>query len=768
MFLKAQKILFLISAHILFCTSFLYALDSNKVITSPNYILKISNKTGSIESFIRNGRELIFQSKEPGNLFQFRFRDEKGSAIDISSADAQKISVKQSKNDTAYVIEVNFERIKNLPVNASATITCPFKSSLTYWNLTLDNQTNYSIDHIDFPNIYVPGDLTSTGGDSKIFRPSMEGVIIEDLSIREKNWLNAVPLEYPNSGWMGYYPASCAMQFWAYYNPKGGLYFAAHDDNMLYKGFDLYKQKNGSILLKVRLFPGGIKKGIYKMSYDMVIGGFDGDWYAAADIYRNWLEKSKMPYGPKVINNKRLPDWFSQSPVIVTYPVRGIKDTGEMNPNEYYPYTNGLPVINSISQKLDSKILALLMHWEGSAPWAPPYVWPPYGSLENFNQFASELHSKGNLIGLYASGTGYTIRSNTDTTYNRRKEFQDKNLKSVMTIAPDGSLASNGICVGDWAQRSGYDMCPSQPFVKQVIKSEVRKILQNGIDYVQYFDQNIGGNCYMCYSKTHNHVPAPGKWQNEAMVDIYKSLQQMVDSSGHKMLIGCEGSAAEPFQPYLLFNDLRYNLNYLQGKPVPAYAYLYHEYLSNFMGNQVVVDAGIDLDKSPLNMHQRIAHAFTAGDFLTVILAEKGMASWGWGIPWYKSKPDQESLFTLIKNLNAWRKGNAKDYLLYGKMIIPFEVQGTYSIPMTAPNRSETQYASLFTTAWINPSGSRMQIIANYTKEAQNTSLIMKAKPGTKVKVYNSYKEQSKEIAVTEKGKLELKVNALDAMMIEY
>lgn len=57
------------------------------------------------------------------------------------------------------------------------------------------------------------------------------------------------------------------------------------------------------------------------------------------------------------------------------------------------------------------------MHWEGSAPWAPPYVWPPYGDESIYLDFVKAMHAKGNLVGLYASGIGCTLKSNTDPTY---------------------------------------------------------------------------------------------------------------------------------------------------------------------------------------------------------------------------------------------------------------------------------------------------------------------------------------------------------------
>ena len=89
-----------------------------------------------------------------------------------------------------------------------------------------------------------------------------------------------------------------------------------------------------------------------------------------------------------------------------------------MQTNEYYPYTKALPTLEHYSKVFGAKIMALLMHWEGSAPWAPPYVWPPYGGQENYLEFVKGLHGKGNLAGLYASGIGYTIKSNNDPSYN--------------------------------------------------------------------------------------------------------------------------------------------------------------------------------------------------------------------------------------------------------------------------------------------------------------------------------------------------------------
>ena len=741
--------------------------STDNIVNNKFYKLKINNNNGALTSFMVNGREMAAQHVST-SLFDITLRNSKGDSLNLNSLQSTKFKIDRTEKDSSVVLTLNYYGLRNLPVDVTVTITCPANDALTYWNIRVNNRTEKYIDHIDFPNVKIPNDLIGNKGDARIFLPHMEGVLLEDLSIRKNTWLKPVPLEYPNTGWIGYYPASSSMQFMAYYGNDGGLYFGAHDSQHNIKGIQVYEQPDSSILMQYRLFPGGIK-GEYIMPYDMVLGGITGDWYVAADIYRQWIEKTDAPKIVKLIDNKRLPPWFEKSPVIVTYPVRGTKDMGEMNPNEYYPYTNALQFIELYAQKTDSKIMALLMHWEGSAPWAPPYVWPPYGGLGNFTQFEKGLHEKGNLLGLYASGTGYTLKSNTDTTYNMTDEFNRRKLSEVMDIAPDGKLATNGVCTGEQAQRMGYDMCPANTFVKTVVTNEIKKILPHHIDYLQFFDQNIGGNCYFCYSTKHNHPQAPGKWMNKAMIGIFKEMQSIIDSSGTKMIVGCEGAAVTPFIPYLFMNDLRYTMNLTVGRPVPAYAYINHEYLNNYMGNQCPLSYIINFEKSPLNLQQRIAYSFTAGDLFTLAIESKGQISWGWATPWdQKVKPDTESALKLIRNLNAWRKHAGKDFLVYGRMERPFIVEGSYDIPMYSPSDKEIHFSSLMTSKWQSQNNRKAQVIANYTNKEQTCIISCTGYNEREVKLYENPVNEYKMIKGDNQGKLKLKVPALSAIMIEF
>jgi hypothetical protein len=311
-------------------------------------------------------------------------------------------------------------------------------------------------------------------------------------------------------------------------------------------------------------------------------------------------------------------------------------------------------------------------------------------------------------------------------------------------------------------------MCVANPEVEEMAAGEVRKILANGVDYVQYFDQNLGGAGHFCYSKNHGHPPGPGPWITSAMAKIDQRLMTELERSKRPALLGCESAASEPFLPYLLFNDARFNINLHCGRPVPAYAYVYHEYTNNFMGNQNWVFGVVDVDRSPWNLHQRIAYSFTAGDMLTVVLGGKSSIIWDWGTPWNRAQPDQESVVTLVHNLNAWRKGDGAAYMMHGRMLKPNAVEGTRDVPMTLKeDYGVLHFPSLFTSRWQTQDGRDGQIVVNYLKDAQTATLVcpsgvkqvrIAAAPGDPNPVKGSLK----------RGRVVVTVPALSAVMVEF
>jgi len=727
------------------------------------YTLKLNSKTGSIQSIEKKGKNLINTPDGEGPLFTIRFRDasQKGKIHEFNALEAGSCKI-DTKDE---LITLTYTKFDSADLKVVVTVKVAKDSPFMKWNLSVANDTPYTIDHIDFPNVVVPNDLIATGGTGRIFWPAQEGCVVEDLRIRnEAGWLKYRPIEYPRMGWGGQYPSAVQMQYMAYYNGDGGLYLAAHDDQCNPKGIEFHQVSDKGIKLDFRLFTGGAGKGLYKMSYDMVLGVFDGDWYDASAIYREWRETSKIAMPDKIKDNKNLPDWYFKSPVVITYPVRGHKDLGDQTPNELYPYTNALKIVDKYNKAFDSKIMTLLMHWEGSAPWAPPYVWPPFGGEKNYLAFVKGLHEKGNLSGLYASGIGYTLRSNTDTTYNMYKEYEEKHLEKIMKVAPDGKLADNGVCAGPNAQRIGYDMCPANSFVKDVVVDQIAKIVKSKTDYIQYFDQNLGGGCYACYGTEHGHPYGPGLWQNEAMHNIFKGFQPVLKEAGYNPLVGCEAAATEVNMQYLLFNDARATINLFVGTPVPAYAFVNHEYVNNFMGNQNGTKTAIDIASSPMNFLQRLAYSFCAGDMLTVILRGNGDMIWDWGTLWETDIPNQDQIIKLVRNLNSWRTGAGKDFLVTGRMLKPLLFKGARNLPMiTLPGKHSINFPSVFTSNW-KFGDDKAQFFVNYLPEEQE--IVIKADALKNVRIVKNSSDTQGEIAGEKE--IRIKIGPLSAIMVTY
>ena len=676
-----------------------------------NYTIKFDDK-GAITSLFSNNKQFI---KSRLSLFSFQLRNGGETRI-ISSDNAQNTQL--CKNDDIINIKYTFD---NIIFNVTILLKDRIEATFAF-----ENNTGMYVEWVDFCSIAVPNDLVATGGSGRVVIDTNEGMLIEDIKLKENFYpYKYRPLDYPSEGLYAMFPAVVQSQFLSYYDDTAGIYIAAEDSSRGIKGID-FGPLGDEIKLQFKLYP-GIEKDItqFILGYNLVMDFFCGDWYNAAKLYREWFENNLPENLLPIEENRDLPEWYTDSPLVVTYPVQGIHDMDEAKPNRLFPYNNALPHLEKIGKATGSRIMTVLMHWESTAPWAPPYVWPPLGGEKLLANFCDELHKRDYILGVYCSGISYTIQSNIND-YNMQAEYDKKGLSRYMCASSTGEIVSK-TCQ---AQRKSYDMCIAEDFTKNVLLDEARKMASSGLDYIQILDQNHGGTPYLCFSDKHSHPAVPGKWMVEHMTDFLKKLKATV---GKNVLLGCESAAAESYIPYMNLSDNRFNLNGYAGKFIPLYGYIYHKYLQNFSGNSVCSQDIFDERRSPDSYLLRAAHSFLAGDFMTLVINQDGKIAWAWGEREFDYLPNEEAILNFIKSATSYKRGVGKKYLTFGEMIKPCAVT-CEKVKMYKTNQERfTEYNSVLTTAWKASDGTRAQFLANYCPQDKNCTIDLSGTNGAEV-----------------------------------
>lgn len=653
------------------------------------------DRSGNLISLRCGNAEFAAQEKDPQGSFILQFRDIIGNPIRISRNDFSQCTVSEKDG----VFRISHSECRKIP-GMQVNITVSKYPDGIHWNIAVEHENPYiKTEWVDFPRVSIARKTAE-----KWLLPFAEGTLISDLDSREKrNGFKCEYAEYPMTGVSGFYPGPAAMQFEACYGESGGLFILCADPSHAPKSIDVKTDGPDACRLMLQHFTGGENSP----GYDVVFSGFQGDWQDAAELYRSWMEKND-PYLPSKLSDT-MPEWLMESPVFLIYPVKGTgMDNGDLTPNEYYPYENALPVVERYRQMWGGSFVALLMHWEGTAPWAPPYVWPPFGGEKELKEFIDSMHENGDCVGLYASGIGWTMRSMTDKSYTLEDRFRKEHVDGEIAIGPRGERCSS-VCNGLQGQRLGYDLCPAREFTEKTVRNEISKAAALGVDYLQYFDQNQGGAAPLCYAKDHGHPELPGAWETDAM----RKLFQKAVESGSGMVIGCENAAAQPYLGFCRLNDLRYHLAWKTGGiPVPLYPFLFHEYTSGFSGNGVCLSFWIDMKKSPIFILWQLAWNFAYGNFLSVVLKDGGKIHWNWALPWDAPEPDQASVCELMKNLTFWRRELSRNYLAFGRMLKNPEAI-CKKITVSRVQYGPVELPAIISAAWQGLDGKKIILLVN-------------------------------------------------------
>ena len=648
--------------------------------------INLDLERGKISSFCYKNVEICAKESP---IFAVRLIKRGGETLDLTSLEAKKVDICEELKTVTY---------SNFDEDISVTIKFSQSERGIGVSVSVKNDTDKIVEHVEImPIVLKP--FVKNGGIGKMLFPYNEGVLIDDDNLRAPCHLQHQEPNYPSQGSFAMFPNMVQSQFLAYLFEGYGLYIGAHDETRAPKEIDFYSiDEEKNIKVEIRLYSGKGYGEEFSSGYEMVYEFFDGNWYDGANLYKDWFYANLPKNLKKVKENPNLPEWYYDFPLILSYLVRGYHDMDEMSPNELFPYINIMPYVDKFAKETGTRVMVLLMHWEGTAPWAPPFVFPPYGGEEEFDKLYNALKEKGHLLGVYCSGFSFTKQSNVVQEYNCEELLKDKETFKAFCTGRDGKVLLSNICTG---QRSGYDICVASDKGKEILDEAYDPLFAKKLDYVQILDQNHGGGQYFCYSNEHNHPPCVGEWMTAEMT---KLLNEWNEKAG-KTLLGCESASSEPFIGNLLFSDNRFELNHFLGKAVPLYSFIYHEFVHNFMGNQVCAILSAD------SFIYRIAYSFSAGDMPTVVLHPKGFLLSNWGQRDTDDLPCEKDVFTFIRNIKEFYTANNR-IMCYGKMIKPLPYE-TGNLVFVAKYGRTYETEEVLSTAY-EFEGEKIQIFINF------------------------------------------------------
>ena len=630
------------------------------VVINPGYRLLIDTNKGAIVSFRATfgvDRELLIPGHARLPLFKIEFMNDHREFKTVTSSEAKEVNATRTRNQSGQTITIEYKEIAQLPLDARVIIRCPASESLTYWNLELNNRTTSWIGHIQFPVMEVPFDEPGKGRGSHILWSFADGALSGPVEpgMSVGAW-GGQEHDTPEIWRFNNYPGQwTSTQLMAYYNDAGGLYVALDDPTGLPKFIDPLMEGDG-VTMGLGHYPGTRGPGVTKIPYNVVLGTFHGDWYAAAEVYRNWA--SKQPFcRTKLAERADMPKWIADSPPAIAFPMRGQGDwdpPAAVNP-EYTPLTNALPYLDKLATAFESPLLPIIFNWEHGGPWVQPDAYPPVGGEAPFREFMSKAKAKGWHPMIYGDGLCWVIWQK-NTNYDGLPYFHSHGGDAVVTRNWGGAIPEG--MIGDW--RKHYMTCVGTEKGRQMVLDMTRHMADFGPDVVQQFDQGPGPTA--CYATNHGHPPVPGPWMTESFNTLVHSDVATARSVNPTVAMSCEGAPPETYLQDFQIWDSR-------SKTCPLYSFLYHEYANGFQGfytNRVNDEA----------LRLSAARALVAGYMLNFTLRDKGQIEYDWDQTWTRAVPDQAAIYDWIKRLTHFRAGAARDYLFYGRMLRPFTVGG--------------------------------------------------------------------------------------------
>jgi hypothetical protein len=697
------------------------------VLSNGNHRLEFNSRTAQLVSL----RSLAAPDQEfiPPNdhhpVFTIQYLDRTRAFQQITSTQAQEIKVR--RNQQASVkggagLTADFMGLGGLDLSAMVTISMAADDPAGRWSLSIINGAGLLITDVQFPYIVVSYHLAGAQGTEAVLQPYSNGRLFvapqpQDL---EPDSPHAWQFR-PENGDTSHYPGSMFAQFLAYYNDRAGVYVACDDTSGAIK---LIKpvHSNSGVRLGIAHVGDWPAHGERKLEYDIVVQTFTGSWYEAAELYRDWSLKQQWAQTP-LHKRTEVPAWLLDSPPHIIVRMQGQLDAGPGEPNrQFLPYRKIVPLLENISQKIEAPVVAVIMSWERPGPWIYPDCFPPVGGDESVREFTAMMRKRGWRVGSFCNGTRWVVH-HFWTDYDGRKYFAEHGGAQTVCKTHHQKVWREW---WDQTWRPSYACCLGVPKTTQIAGHFIRHLVADGLDWVQFLDQNVGCSTFPCYADDHGHPPYPGKWMTAAMESLIQEFRQInaetAQQSGgeRKLAFSVEQPPNEYFMADFQICDARVippGHKGWESNFIPLYHFLYHEF--------VLIQGGFGSAPEPYHMPIRSAYNLVVGEIPGGVITGDGLLlnkdTFNWA-PWEPPIGNNDDSLEALRTTTALRRGKARDFLVFGRMQRPSDVRNIKIMEWQFGGDMH-RIPSVFHSAWRDPQSRFGIVLANWTKETQTVQI---------------------------------------------
>lgn len=626
--------------------------DGNLLKIGNDHIEMVLNMdvNGGITELIdrSTGEDLRGNKVPPPVLFMLMYWT--GNATDIVIQwDAAVMTSDQIERTEYAELTLNYHKFRGNNLNATVTIRLEKESRYFDMRLDIQNDEDFTVRSIFFPVVWGIDKIGDLGEDDRFFYPVGDGLLLKD------------PIEYKDDLHMAeIYPSTASMQMMCYYDENGtGFYLTTDDGNGHPKKptFDSmeWSAETHPAMFFENLIPEYVGND-YQMPYSCRLGSFEGDWYDAADIYKEWAQTTDFMKGGKVFEDKDTPDWWAKTSVISS----SNRDADLVH--------NSLSDIENMTAEFNEltgvNTTHLIFAWAKNGAWCGPYYFPPAAGEDNFINSMTNISEMGSHAILYISGSVWRI-TRGDIGYEDHELFNDIGKQWACMDQYGNPTIDQGYLAINWTSAR---MCPMTDFWQEMVINNTSDCIDLGVDVVQ-IDEFPIGSVYPCYNTSHGH---PLGYSNE-ITNSYRHILNGSRQNGRMKNDDLIMSMEEPCEFYIPYMDTyvsRDNSPEFMIYPfavqiygddvefIPFFSHVYHEYITAFAEP---IPMNHDYPEPFIGqMRRSIARAFISGEIISGSADEKE-----------NLRPEVISLYNTTVRAST---GYCNDYLLKGEPLRPPEI----------------------------------------------------------------------------------------------